>query len=236
MQATLTQEEQHRLIQEHLGYVRSIAAKVRRSLQASQLDFDELVAFGSKGLVEAAQRFDPTRGVAFTTYSYYRIRGAIFDGLRQTGWLNRSQYARFSEASNSYLENHSERESSRGQHAATSRTTTEETVKTMTGTLQDLAVIFLTSINADEQRELADRQTPDGSQSLEGKETREAVQRALQCLPEKERLLVDYYYFQGLSLAESGKKLGLSTSWSSRLHARAIRLLAQELGHLDLAE
>jgi RNA polymerase sigma factor for flagellar operon FliA len=233
MQASLTKEEQHRLIQEHLGYVRSIAAKVKQSLQAPQLDFDELVAFGSKGLVEAAQRFDPTRGVAFTTYSYYRIRGAIFDGLRQTGWLNRSQYARFSEAANSYLENHSERESSREQHATTSA---EETVRTMTDTLQDLAVIFLTSFNANEQRELADRQTLDGSQSLEGKETREAVQRALQGLPEKERLLVDYYYFQGLSLAESGKKLGLSTSWSSRLHARAIRLLAQELEHLDLAD
>jgi RNA polymerase sigma factor for flagellar operon FliA len=232
MQANLTKEEQHRLIQEHLGYVRSIAAKVRQSLRGSQLDFEELVAFGSKGLVEAAQRFDPTRGVAFTTFSYYRIRGAIFDGLRQTGWLKRSRYARFSEAANSYLENHSERESSRGQP---SHATTEETVKTMTDTLQDLTVIFLASFNADEQLEMADSQTPDGSQSLEGKETREAVQRALQCLPEKERLLVDYCYFQGLSLSEAGRKLGLSTSWSSRLHARAIRLLAQELGHLDLA-
>ena len=51
-------------------------------------------ALGCKGLLEAAQRYDDRHGVAFTTFAYYRVRGAMFDGLRSMGWLPRSEYAR----------------------------------------------------------------------------------------------------------------------------------------------
>ena len=67
-----------------------------------------------RGLLEAAERFDETRGVAFTTFSYYRIRGAIFDGLRQLGWMNRSQWARYSAHANELLQNQAERSAEPG--------------------------------------------------------------------------------------------------------------------------
>ncbi len=90
MSVVLDQQDRDQLIEKHLNYAKSLTAKLHRQL-SSDLEFDELYAHGTKGLVEAAQRYDPTRGVAFTTFSYYRIRGAIFDGLRQSGWLNRSE-------------------------------------------------------------------------------------------------------------------------------------------------
>jgi RNA polymerase sigma factor for flagellar operon FliA len=224
--APTDQHQRDQLIKEHLGFVRAVAAKVKKSL-SPQLDFEELVAYGSKGLVEAAERFDPSRGVAFTTFSYYRIRGAIYDGLRQQGWLSRSQYGRFVAAANSYMENQAERGAG---PAGTVKT--EQTVEDLANTLDDLATIFLTSMSGEDGPEPADQSTPDGSRALEEKESSAAVQHAVRKLPAKERSLVERYYYGDTSLAQAGRDLGLSKSWASRLHARAIRLLSRELGHL----
>src|SRR5256885_17062497 len=73
--------ERDTLIAQHLSLVQSIAGKLKRSLGRA-IDFEDLVGYGSKGLVEAAERFDPRQGAPFTTFAYYRIRGAMLDGLR----------------------------------------------------------------------------------------------------------------------------------------------------------
>src|SRR6185436_11792944 len=73
---------------------------------------DDLVGYGHKGLIEAADRFDSKQGVTFTTFAYYRIRGAMLDGLRTMGWYSRSDYARYraEERANEYLQNTADRE------------------------------------------------------------------------------------------------------------------------------
>ena len=84
--------EKNQLVEQHLSLVQAIARKVKKTLGTS-IEYDDLVAYGSKGLVEAADRFDARPGVAFTTFAYYRIRGAMFDGLRTMGWYSRADYA-----------------------------------------------------------------------------------------------------------------------------------------------
>jgi RNA polymerase sigma factor for flagellar operon FliA len=84
--------EKRQLVEQHLQLVQAIARKVKKTLGAS-IEYDDLVAYGSKGLVEAADRYDARPGVAFTTFAYYRIRGAMFDGLRTMGWYSRADYA-----------------------------------------------------------------------------------------------------------------------------------------------
>ncbi len=222
MSVLLDQQDRDQLIEKHLNYAKSLTAKLHRQL-SSDLEFDELYAHGTKGLVEAAQRYDPTRGVAFTTFSYYRIRGAIFDGLRQSGWLNRSEYGRFTAASNDYMGNIGERAqpqvpSSRG-----------DTVNQLNATLGDLATIFVTSLSAIDLDDPPDTEHKDPSQAVEEHEINAQVKLAVGRLPEKEQRLVQFYYFEGLSMKDAGAKLGLSKSWTSRLHARAVRLLAHEL-------
>ena len=86
--------EINQLVEKHLSLVQAIARKVKKTLNAS-IDVDDLVGYGSKGLVEAAERFDPRHGVAFSTFAYYRIRGAMYDGLRSMGWYSRADYARY---------------------------------------------------------------------------------------------------------------------------------------------
>src|SRR3954468_9667152 len=79
--------EQPNVILEKYGpYVRSLAATVRKQFN-SALEMDELVSYGQVGLLEAAERFDPKVGANFLTFAHYRIKGAIFDGLRKMGVL-----------------------------------------------------------------------------------------------------------------------------------------------------
>jgi RNA polymerase sigma factor FliA len=215
-----------RLIEDNLGYVRAIATQVRKDVSAS-VEFDELVACGSKGLVEAAERFDPSRGASFTTYAYYRIRGAMFDGLRQLGWMRRTTHARFTAAADEYLANLGDRVPD--QPVATS---TEDRVAELGQALDDVAAIFVTSLAALPQ-EPADVAQVDASEAIEQNQARLAVQQALTKLPEKERRLLELHYFQDLNLQDAGRELGLSKSWASRLHARAVQLMARQLKHLE---
>src|SRR3954470_10912687 len=102
--------ESDRLIEQHLSLVQAIAGKLKRTLGRS-IDFEDLVGYGSKGLVEAAERFDARQGTAFSTFAYYRIRGAMLDGLRTMGWYSRADYARYraEERANEYLQNAADR-------------------------------------------------------------------------------------------------------------------------------
>ena len=85
--------DRQRLVDDNLPFVRGIAAKVKEGL-AKEIEYDDLVAYGTQGLIEAAKRYDPSHGVAFTTFAYYRVRGAMYDGLRGMGWIPRGEYAK----------------------------------------------------------------------------------------------------------------------------------------------
>src|SRR5690606_37212658 len=99
-----TNLDRRQLAEQYMPYVRSIAGKVKKTV-AKEIEFDDLVEYGMIGLLEAADRYDPSHGANFMTFAYYRIRGAIYDGLRGMGWMSRSEYAkaRFEERANEYL-------------------------------------------------------------------------------------------------------------------------------------
>jgi RNA polymerase sigma factor for flagellar operon FliA len=221
----LTESERHRLVEQHTDYARSLAARIRRDI-STDVELDELAAYGMRGLVEAANRFDPQRGVAFTTFSYYRIRGAIFDGLRKLGWLNRSEYARFQAASNELLHNAAERSASGSAHG-TDEVRAESAANELTSTLDQLAVVFVASLDDSKGAEAHSTGEPDAAHMLESKDASRKLRQAVARLPERERQLIEAYYFEDLTLQLAGKRLGLSKSWTSRLHARAIKRLSE---------
>src|SRR6185436_10049306 len=103
--------DRDRLVEQHLPLVQSVARKLKTQITA-RIDFDDLIGYGSKGLIEAAERFDARHGVAFTTFAYYRIRGAMYDGLRAMGWYSRADYTRYraEERANEYLRSRADRE------------------------------------------------------------------------------------------------------------------------------
>ena len=77
------------LVFSHQGLVRAIARGIHRSFP-SYIDLDDLIGYGQLGLTQAARDFDPERGIQFSTFAYYRIRGAILDGANQMNWLKRT--------------------------------------------------------------------------------------------------------------------------------------------------
>src|SRR3989338_2455710 len=93
------------LIAQHMPYAASIASRVYQSL-STVVEYDEVLCSARLGLLEAAKRYDEAVGVDFKTFAYYRIKGAIYDGLRKAGWIPRTLYAKlkFEEAANDYLQ------------------------------------------------------------------------------------------------------------------------------------
>lgn len=222
---------QQRLVEEHIPFVRSIARKLRDQVPA--VEFDDLVGFGVQGLIEAAQRFDDRHGVAFTTFAYYRVRGAMFDGLRAMGWLPRGEYARLrvEERANSYMQNMAARNEGAGSEGAGGSGQggeVEERVREISETLNGVAAVFVTLLGRYEESQLLDERAAPHEQ-LERRQMAVRVRRALSRLPDKERRLIEQYYFQDQTLEQVGAGMGLSKSWTSRLHARAIALLREAL-------
>lgn len=228
---------QKRLVEDHIPFVRSIARKLRE--QVPMVEFDDLVGFGMQGLIEAGQRFDDRHGVAFTTFAYYRVRGAMFDGLRSMGWLPRSEYARLrlEERANAYLQNLAAREEGPAEQTAhpagppgrgRPAGEVEDRVREIAEALNGVAAVFVTLLGRHEEQQLLDERAAPHEQ-LERLQMAERVRRALTSLPDKERHLVEQYYFHDQTLEQVGAGMGLSKSWTSRLHARAIALLRQTL-------
>ncbi|MFO0622908.1 MAG: sigma-70 family RNA polymerase sigma factor [Polyangia bacterium] len=216
-------KDQRRLVDDHIPFVRSIARKLRE--QVPMVEFDDLVGFGMQGLLEAAQRYDDRHGVAFTTFAYYRVRGAMFDGLRSMGWLPRSEYARvrFEEKANSYIQSQAERPAEPG-----SQNQVEERVKDLASALGGIAAVFVTMLDQRDEQQLPDERPPP-PELIERQQMARRVRRVMQRLPDKERFLIEQYYYHDQTLEQVGASMGLSKSWTSRLHARALALLREEL-------
>ena len=220
------------IAKQYTPYVRSIAGKIWKTL-SKDIEFDDLVSYGMLGLLEAAERFDPKYGANFMTFSYYRIRGAIYDGLRGMGWVSRSEYqkVRFEKQATAYLNNVHDRQmvpvgdGKRG-------TTTDDEVSQLADVVGSLVTIYVTALDAMEGFQIKDETTPALDDSVEIQQSRELVQQALEKLPEQERKLLKLYYYKENSLEEVGKQLGLSKSWTSRLHARSIDKLSRLLKDL----
>ena len=216
-------KDPRRRVDDHIPFVRSIARKLRE--QVPMIEFDDLVGFGMQGLLEAAQRFDDRHGVAFTTFAYYRVRGAMFDGLRSMGWLPRSEYARvrFEEKANSYIQSQAERGSD-----GADGTQVEDRVRELANALGGVAAVFVTMLDQRDEQQIPDEKPPP-PELIERQQMAQRVRRVMKRLPDKERFLIEHYYYHDQTLEQVGASMGLSKSWTSRLHARAIALLRDAL-------
>ena len=215
------------MVEDHIPFVRSLARKLRDHVP--MVEFDDLVGFGMQGLIEAAQRFDDRHGVAFTTFAYYRVRGSMFDGLRSMGWLPRGEYARLrmEERASSYAQNLASRSEETAPPAG-QEGGVEQRVREISTALSSVATIFVTLLAREDEQQLSDDRAAPHEQ-LERHQLAERVRKAIRKLPDKERRLLDLYYFQDQTLEQAGAAMGLSKSWTSRLHARAIALLREIL-------
>ena len=200
----------------YLPLVRSIALQVKAKLPA-HIELDDLIGYGSIGLMEAIRSFKTGQGTTFKTFAYYRIRGAMYDGLRKIGWLSRSAYAehKFRQKANELMQSHTV-----SAENAMKRSLSAE-AGDLKALLQDMVPVCLLSMEAVE-RLLSDQNSATPEHDLLEKQTREQLGLALDSLEERERLLIQYYYFEDMTLDDAAKKLEISKSWASRLHLKVL--------------
>ncbi len=224
-------ELQH-LVEQNQGLVRSLAATIHRKLPP-HVELDDVIAYGQVGLVEAARDFDPSRGNRFSTYAYYRIRGAIYDGLAKMAWFSRSQYqsARYELMSGAVLQ--------QNQDETAAEASPEAELRWLRDLSGKLAVVSLLThaegSSPSREISLADSARFAPPTIAIDVEIKEKLDGLIAALPDDERTVIRATYFDGLTLQDAGRTLSISKSWATRLHAKALRRLARSLKLLGLA-
>jgi RNA polymerase sigma factor FliA len=212
----------------HLDLVRRVAGRLRAQLPG-HFEVDDLIGDGTAGLIQAAERYDERSGTPFSMYAYHRIRGAMLDGVRRMG-LRRSQVERYraEERVNAYLETLAARDEGARQSAEDAAPATlEDDLRSVLHALQGAAVSHVVSMEAADGEIASRRPGPDESFFLG--ESRERVQAAVTALPDREQTFMRKMYYEDKTLTEAANEVGISKSWASRLHARAIDLLRAAL-------
>lgn len=211
-----------KFVEEYGPLVRKVAARVRAELDLST-ELDDLIGYGYRGLLEAKARFDPSRGVQFATFAHYRIRGAILDGVRQMARLPRRVHAQRKAAE--AFDREAERVAYERAMQPETRVDLASTIAAIDEILGRTCAAYV--IAAVGQSEEDAPRGPDAQ--VIANEDRARVAAALATLPEREREVIVGFYFQDRTLEELGASMGISRSWASRLHTRALGLLREAL-------
>ncbi len=193
-------------IAQHEKMVRALASRLRREL-ALHGELEDLVAFGFGGLLEARHRFDPARGVRFQTFAYHRVRGAMLDGVRKMAHLPRRAHERLQQSA----------ESPPTALPKAAATPLEKVFARVSAGLTTAGPLH---------GSLGD-QSPEAA--LLKNESVARLLGALAGLSDRQRTLVRGHYFEGRALDEIARELGISRSWASRLHTRALEELRRAL-------
>lgn len=211
------------LIERHKPMVLHLAKKISHSLPFPT-DFEDLVAYGQLGLVEASERFDATRGNSFSTFAFYRIKGAIYDGLRDMGAISRSRTFRFAAHANEMLMT----EVDDAVADETGAASIDDEVKSIEKLIDNLIPIYFLSLDAEGAKEIRD-ETAFTPADYERAELLSLVRKILDELAPEESELLEKIYYKHLSMTDLAAQMGVTKSWVSRLHARAVKHLQSAL-------
>jgi RNA polymerase sigma factor FliA len=227
-----------RLILHYSPLVKYVAGRVGVGLPPN-IEQADLVSYGIFGLIDAIQKFDLERAIKFETYAISRIKGAIIDELRSIDWIPRSVRYKAREVEKAYA----------ALEARLHRTPTEAEVAGELGiALEDLHTIFsqVSFVNvvaldellsAGQERgdklslvdTLEDTKAEDPVTAFETEETKYLLAKAINTLPEREKIVVTLYYYEGLTLAEIGQVLGVTESRICQMHTKAVLQLRGKL-------
>jgi len=225
-----------------LKYARLVRYVVNRMLISIPpcLEKDDLISAGTIGLLEAIDKYNSQKGINFETYAIYRIRGAILDELRSVNWAPRTVQEKARELERTYrnLEQRLGRMATDEEVAQEMGITAEELYHRLDEArgISPLSLEqFQYSPNGGGGVTLLDSlssNSPSPLANTEKVELREVIALVLSSLPEKERMVMALYYYEGLTLKEIGEVLHLSESRVCQIHTKAIIKLRVRLGRV----
>ena len=220
----------NQLIEQHMGLVYHAARRLHHQL-STEASLDDLISAGSIGLINAAENFDASRGLAFSTFALPRVRGAMLDDLRAQDRVPRSA-RRKARVLNTAREVVAQRA---GAAAATRDVATELGVGVETVWQWDADLAAAQSVSLDRSSAFSDDE--DGAQlqiagdaqpaddRLAQQEMADRIRTALEALPARERQVLALYYYEELTQQQIGQVLGVTESRVSQLRSQAIARL-----------
>ena len=197
------------------------------------VELADLVSYGTFGLIDAVEKFEPERGFKFETYAATRVRGAIIDELRAADWVPRSvrAKARLVETAMRSLEQTLMRPVTDEDVAEQLDWQTAE-VRTVRAQVALSHIAALDSLGPDPlaaASSSANLAVPGAAQSLEARETHALLATAIQSTRDREQEVLRLYYYENLTLAQIGQILGVTESRVSQIHSGAVKKLRESL-------
>jgi RNA polymerase sigma factor for flagellar operon FliA len=225
--------DRHQLILHYLWLVRYALQSLQLPEQPL-LSQEDLEHIGILGLNEAIERYDPNRGTKFETYALTRIRGAILDELRKLDWLSRTARRKF----HTYRQAADELRQEKGAEA------TAEEIRQRLGLPFEVYRSYLQAVEAaqasfsfydsppptaeqeeesgDPLEEIPDPHATDPAEQLSRQQLLASITAYLERLPERKRLVIILYYYEGLTFREIGELLNLTESRVCQIHAKVL--------------
>lgn len=213
-------------IEEYRGFVEGLAGNLRRSLQI-RIELEDLVGYGMEGLLQARERYEAnSSNASFTSFAYYRVRGAMLDGCRRHGWKPRPRTQarmRQAEVLNDHFESHHE-----AHQALPPASSMEDSMNRAADMVGDALTILF--VENSELEETLVQPRPSQERTASRSQLNDRLHEAMSVLTQEERVLVMRHHYQEESLAKIAEDMGgRNRSWGCRTHANAIRKLRNEL-------
>lgn len=217
----------HALFQKELDLVDIVAKQICRSIRAFD-QVEDMIAAGREGLLNAAMRFDPHRGIPFRAYANLRVRGAIVDSIRQSSRLSRRAYERLKALDAASQAAAGSADVAFGQSSGEAELSAlEDSFSSHLSSVATAAVVALSCAgNADAAEDV---QSPDPEEAVSRAELATRVRSALARLDPDESAIVRIRYFEERTLKQAAAELEVTMSWAFRLQARAVARLAEYL-------
>jgi len=241
---TVDPKVKEEIIIEYAPLVRYVAQKIASRLPPN-IELDDMISCGVIGLMDAIEKFDPTRDNKFKTYAEFRIRGSILDELRSQDWVPRSVREKAKIVEKAYAK----LEKDLGRPA-----TDEEMCEELQCSMDDFHELINKSksvslLNIEDAAAMSKgdkklmvslmetSRSANPQNAVSFKRAQEIIKDGIKSLPEKQRLVLSLYYFEDLNLKEIGQVLDVTESRVSQLHTQAIlKLKAKLKNHFDSHE
>lgn len=230
----LSPQERDKLIRKHVSLVNWVVNRLPTNT-IKGLEREDLIGYGTIGLIEAVDRFDPTRNTSFQSFATARIKGAIYDQLRACDWLSRGARKRVKNLikATQILESRLNRYPTNKELANELAISLEEL-----RSIQQEAQIGIFSLDEprdssqEESITLVDNVSSHATpflDELEENELKQRLAKAINLLPEKEKTIIGLYHYKKLTFKEIAEVMDFSESRASQVHARAISLLKSKM-------
>jgi RNA polymerase sigma factor for flagellar operon FliA len=217
-------ETRQRLVQRYMDMTHRIAAHLFGRRVGNAVAFDDYLQYARVGLLEAIDRYDPAREVSFATFAGYRIRGAVLNGLEQTTELA----AQAAQRRHSRLRERAHSIEIRDLGSAEDPESAGTQLERFAG-MVDMAILLAMGYVLEDNGEWnpAGASGADPYRSVQLEAVRTRLIRLVDALPERERLIVRYHYFEHMEFQAIGEVLEVSKGRVSQLHARALQLIRE---------